>query len=128
MPRVLIADDVPAVRMIVRRSLIASGHTVVEALDGPAAYEIGVDGSIDLAIFDHLMPGIKGIDVLFKWREQGIQIPVMILSAVDDADTVVAALNGGAADYIRKPFDPAELIARVGRVLRVPPSSAPLAV
>ena len=117
MARILIADDAPSIRLLLKRHLQADGHEVLEAADGPAAFEIGIAEDVDLAILDHLMPGLKGIDVLHRWREEGREFPVVLLSGVDDDNTVVNSIGEGAADYIRKPFSPAELKARIGRFL-----------
>jgi DNA-binding response OmpR family regulator len=113
MARILIADDAPSVRLLVRRHLQADGHDVVEAPDGQAAYEIGSTTDIDLAVLDQLMPGMLGTDVLHRWRAEGHQFAVLLLSAVDDDDVVIRSLELGAADYIRKPFSMPELKARV---------------
>lgn len=121
MSRILVADDSVTVRHLIRRHLQAEGHEVVEAADGNSAYEIGIDETIDLAILDHLMPGMLGLDILHAWREEGLAFPVLVLSAVDDDDTVVRSLELGAFDYIRKPFSLPELKARVAARLRSAP-------
>lgn len=113
MARIMVADDSHTVRLMVRRHLEAEGHEVFEAPDGPAAYQLGVDEQIDLAILDQLMPGMLGLDVLHRWREEGLDFPVLLLSAVDDDTTVIRSLELGAFDYIRKPFSVPELKARV---------------
>lgn len=117
MAHILVADDSAAIRLLVKRHLQADGHEVVEAADGPEALEIGRNGGVDLAILDQLMPGLKGIDVLQAWRSEDIDFPVVLLSGVDDHHAVVSSLDEGAADYIRKPFSPAELKARISRIL-----------
>ncbi|MGA7271272.1 MAG: response regulator transcription factor [Acidimicrobiia bacterium] len=117
MARILVADDAASIRLLVKRYLQADGHEVVEAEDGLAAYECGVSDDIDLAVLDQLMPGMKGIDVLHKWRQEGKTFPVVVLSGVDDEATVISSLDMGAADYVRKPFSPGELKARVERFL-----------
>jgi DNA-binding response OmpR family regulator len=117
MARILIADDSAAIRLLVKRHLQADGHDVVEATDGPMALEVGREGEVDLAILDQLMPGLKGIDVLQTWRSEDILFPVVLLSGVDDHHAVVTSLDEGAADYIRKPFSPTELKARIDRIL-----------
>lgn len=113
MARILVADDSPSVRLLVVRHLQADGHDVVEAEDGTAAYEVGADGSLDLAVLDQLMPGMLGTDVLHRWRAEGLTFPVLLLSAVDDDHTVIQSLELGAADYVRKPFSMPELKARM---------------
>ena len=113
MARILIADDSPTVRLLLRRHLEADGHEIIEAGDGTTAYETGRTGQIDLAILDHLMPGMLGLDVLHRWRSEESTFPVLLLSAVDDDTTVVRSLELGAFDYVRKPFSVPELKARV---------------
>jgi CheY-like chemotaxis protein len=117
MARILVADDAASIRLLVKRYLQADGHEVIEAEDGVAAYEYGISDEFDLAILDQLMPGLKGIDVLHKWRQEGRNFPVVVLSGVDDEATVINSLDMGAADYVRKPFSPGELKARVERFL-----------
>lgn len=122
MSRILVADDSETVRHLIRRHLQAEGHDVLEAADGTSAFEIGRQQTVDLAILDQLMPGMLGLDILHAWREEGLEFPVLILSAVDDDDTVIRSLELGAFDYIRKPFSLPELKARVAARLR---SSSP---
>lgn len=118
MARILLADDSATVRLLVRRHLQADGHEVVEASDGSSAYEIGKTDEIDLAILDQLMPGMLGLDVLHRWRSEGVEVPVLLLSAVDDDATVVRSLELGAMDYVRKPFSVPELKARIAMRLQ----------
>lgn len=113
MARILIADDSPTVRLLLRRHLEADGHEVIEAGDGNTAYAMGNTGQVDLAILDQLMPGMLGLDVLHRWRAEDTTFPVLLLSAVDDDTTVVRSLELGAFDYVRKPFSVPELKARV---------------
>ncbi len=120
MPRILIADDSASIRLLVKRHLQTDGHEVVEAADGPSALELGRNETFDLVILDQLMPGLKGIDVLQTWRSEGLDFPVVLLSGVDDHHAVVSSLSEGAADYIRKPFSPTELKARIDRILNTP--------
>jgi DNA-binding response OmpR family regulator len=112
MARILLADDSPSVRLLVRRHLQADGHEVLEAEDGDAAYALGAEDP-DLAILDQLMPGMRGTDVLHRWRTEKKLFPVLLLSAVDDEHVVIQSLELGAADYIRKPFSMPELKARI---------------
>lgn len=85
--------------------------------NGVDAYEIGCEHDIDLAILDHLMPGLLGMEVLEKWKSEGLAIPVIMLSAVDDEATVVECLRLGATDFVRKPFMVSELTARIALAL-----------
>ncbi|MGH9167183.1 MAG: response regulator transcription factor [Acidimicrobiia bacterium] len=111
--RVLVAEDEPTISLVVCRSLEAAGYQVVAARDGLQALEAGLREKFDLAILDQQMPGLQGIEVLQKWREQERHFPVMFLSAMADEEDVVRGLELGAVDYIRKPFSARELLARV---------------
>ena len=118
MARILVADDSPSVRLLVLRHLQAEGHDVDAAADGTAAFQLGCDVDFDLAILDQLMPGMLGTEVLHQWRLEERPFPVLLLSAVDDDQTVIQSLQLGAADYIRKPFSMSELKARIAAHLR----------
>lgn len=119
MARILVADDSPTVRLLLRRHLESDGHEVVEARDGTTAHDLGRSEKIDLAILDQLMPGMLGIDVLHSWRQLDLDFPVLVLSAVDDDDAVIMSLELGAFDYMRKPFSIPELKARLAARLPV---------
>lgn len=118
MARILVADDSPTVRLLLRRHLQAEGHEVLEASEGTSAYELGTHDDVDLAVLDQLMPGMLGLDILHRWRREGREFPVLLLSAVDDDSTVIRSLELGAFDYIRKPFSVPELKARIAGRLR----------
>ena len=118
MARILVADDAATVRMLLSRHLRAAGHEVIEAEDGAAAFELGLQGDIDLALIDQLMPAMLGTEVIAGWSAAGIEFPVLILTALDDDDTAVRSFELGAADYVRKPFNMAELTAQVNGILR----------
>jgi DNA-binding response OmpR family regulator len=115
--RILVADDAETITTLLSVAFTAEGHKVVTAGDGVAAYEIGCEHRIDLAILDHLMPGLLGIEVLEKWKAEGLEFPVIMLSGVDDESTIVDCLRLGAVDFVRKPFRVNELRARVDRTL-----------
>ena len=78
---------------------------------------IGLDGEVDAAILDQLMPGRLGTDVIHRWRAAGVDIPVLMLTAVDDDDLIARVLEFGAVDYVRKPFNLAVLKARLSILL-----------
>jgi len=111
--RILIADDVEAVTTLLVTALEIAGYEVIVARNGQQALELGRDQGFDLAILDQLMPGLLGIEILKQWREAGIEVPVIVLSGVEDDETVVGSLESGATDFIRKPFRLPELMARV---------------
>ncbi len=117
MPRILVADDTETIRMLLSVALQAEGYSVVTAPNGSEAYSTGIEQKIDLAILDHLMPGLLGLEVLEKWVAEGITFPVIMLSGVDEEATVLECLRMGATDFVRKPFRVNELIARISLAL-----------
>lgn len=94
-----------------------AGYEVTVARNGQQALDLGNEGAFDLAILDQLMPGLLGIEILARWRSAGIDMPVIVLSGVEDDAIVVGSLEAGAADFMRKPFRLPELMARVKRYL-----------
>ncbi|HKZ19035.1 MAG TPA: response regulator transcription factor [Acidimicrobiia bacterium] len=118
MARILVADDAAPVRVLLSRHLRAAGHEVIEVSDGMAALRTGSEAGLDLAVVDQLMPGMLGTEIIAAWREEGLDFPVFVLTAIDDDDTVVHSFELGAADYIRKPVNMAELTARINGRLR----------
>ena len=123
MSTILIADDEARIRRLVSDFLKRDGHTIIEAADGKTALELIENRrpTLDLAILDVMMPGMDGFEVLREVREQETgdnHLPVMLLTArAEDADQV-RGLEGGADDYVTKPFNPSELVARVKSQLR----------
>jgi len=110
--RILVADDTPTVRLLVTRTLEALGWHVVAVDDGQAAYETGATGDFDLALLDHFMPGMSSAEILSRWRREGVHLPVIVLSGLDDPESIVDLLETGAVDFLHKPFNPRELVAR----------------
>ena len=123
MSTILIADDEARIRRLVSDFLKRDGHTILEAADGKAALELIENRrpTLDLAILDVMMPGMDGFEVLREIREQKNgekHLPVMLLTArAEDADQV-RGLEGGADDYVTKPFSPIVLAARVRTLLK----------
>ena len=123
MSTILIADDEARIRRLVSDFLKRDGHTILEAADGKAALELIENRrpTLDLAILDVMMPGMDGFEVLREIREQENgekHLPVMLLTArAEDADQV-RGLEGGADDYVTKPFSPIVLAARVRTLLK----------
>lgn len=117
-PLVLIADDDPDIRMLVRLRLERSGYTVVAASDGPEALALASDCLPDLAILDVTMPGLTGMEVTRALRERNAALPVILLTArARDADVAEGA-DAGADAYVTKPFSPQELESRVRALTR----------
>lgn len=112
-PRILLADDAATVTHLVSAALGALGWGVTCVDNGVDAYQEGKSGEYDLVLLDHFMPDMLGTEVFERWRREGVTVPVIFLSALDDEETVVELLERGVADFLHKPFNPRELIARV---------------
>jgi two-component system sensor histidine kinase/response regulator len=113
--RILVVDDQPANIQIVGSVLGKLGHEIIPAADGPTALKRVALRTPDLILLDLLMPGMGGCDVCLQLKGNAAwkDIPVIFLSASDDKDLIVRALDSGGVDYITKPFNQAELISRV---------------
>ena len=114
--RILVVDDDVHIRGLVRRRLEADGYEVVTATSGVEAIEKVKQALPHLAIVDLRMPGMSGFELCRRMKMFG-DIPVILLTAVDDPETKVEGLEQWAEDYVTKPFDGRELLARVRRVL-----------
>src|SRR5258708_12542624 len=118
MKTILIVDDEPAARYGLRRAL-ESKYRVTEADSAEAARETLPREQPDLVLLDVVLPGQDGLSFLKWMREQGSEVPVLMVSALDTAKTAVEALQLGAADYLVKGFELEELRQRVGNLLRL---------
>jgi two-component system, OmpR family, copper resistance phosphate regulon response regulator CusR len=116
--RILIAEDEARITSFLEKGLRANGFTTAVAADGHEAVALAGSGDFDLLILDLGLPGRDGFDVLGELRGRGSKIPVVILTARDSVRDTVAGLEGGADDYITKPFSFEELLARVRLRLR----------
>src|ERR1700722_3723240 len=117
---VLVAEDSLVIRAVLRRYLEREGYSVIEAVDGQAAIERCHASPPDTVLLDIDMPGLNGHEVLahLKSDRELKDIPVVFLTGKTGTDDIVAALRSGAQDYLKKPFETAELIARVGAAVR----------
>ncbi|GAA2205881.1 response regulator transcription factor [Nonomuraea monospora] len=118
MNRILIAEDEARIASFVEKGLRANGFVTAVVGDGVAAYDLAGAGGFDLLILDIGLPLSDGFTVLRRLRESMVTIPVIILTARDSVSDTVAGLEGGADDYIAKPFAFEELLARVRLRLR----------
>jgi DNA-binding response OmpR family regulator len=116
--RILLAEDEQLVGTMVRLNLESEGHEVTWCKTAPAALEEATGRPFDLVLLDIGLPGGDGLSVLAELRKRGIGTPVMMLTARGDVASKVKALDLGADDYLGKPFDVAELIARAGALIR----------
>jgi two-component system response regulator RegX3 len=126
MTRVLVVDDEPSLRWLIANMLTTNGFDVVEAADGHAAVAAldAVGGEPDLIVLDMLMPGLDGRQVLSEVRRRG-DTPVIMLTAMGTEADRISGLDGGADDYLVKPFSIGELHARVRALLRRSTAAAP---
>ena len=117
MAKILIVDDEPRIRELIREHLQYAGYVCEEAGDGSAALSLLSGGGYDLVILDLMMPFMDGMTCLREMRTRHINTPVIILTARGEEYDKLAGLEGGADDYVVKPFSPRELMARVRAVL-----------
>jgi DNA-binding response OmpR family regulator len=116
--RILIAEDEPRLASFLEKGLKANGHTTTVVEDGHIASLVARDDEFDLMILDIGLPGMDGFHVLKEVRERGQRLPVIVLTARGEVEDKVAGLEGGADDYVTKPFRFEELLARVRARLR----------
>ncbi len=117
--RVLIIEDETRLAENVARSMRESaGYAVDVSLDGEEGAFMEESNPYDLVILDLMLPKLDGLAVLERIRERGSAVPVLVLTARDEKESVVALLNAGADDYISKPFDLGELLARAKALIR----------
>lgn len=116
--QLLVVEDNPPTLKMLSFILRDAGYTVHTASDGSSALELLKNELIDLVVLDLMLPDISGLEICRRMRRDGIMLPMLIISAMDSREDKVAALNEGADDYMTKPFDPAEVIARVHSLVR----------
>jgi two-component system KDP operon response regulator KdpE len=117
MGNILIVEDDPNIRKLVRVNLVKRGYTVSEAKDSHQAMAHFQAEPVDLVLLDLVLPGLSGVDVC-AWMRARSEVPIIVLSARSEEDLKVAALDAGADDYVTKPFGQEELLARVRAFLR----------
>jgi DNA-binding response OmpR family regulator len=118
MTRILIAEDEKRIVSFLEKGLRAGGYSTVAVATGPDALALARDDEFDLLLLDLGLPGMNGHEVLRRVRARGEAMPVIILTARDGVDDTVAGLQGGADDYMSKPFRFDELLARIRLRLR----------
>lgn len=118
MARILIVEDEERIASFVSKGLRADGHLTTAVGDGQVGLDHAMSGDYDLIVLDIGLPSIDGFEVLDQMRSQGCTVPVIVLTARDSVGDTVSALEGGADDYMPKPFRFAELRARVRLRLR----------
>lgn len=123
-PRLLFAEDDRQLRTAVARGLRESGYGVELAATGPQALALAEANGYDAIILDVLLPGKNGREVCGAIRQRGNRVPILMLTALDGVDQRIAGLDAGADDYLIKPFDFGELLARLRALTRRRESSA----
>ncbi|MDQ1556148.1 MAG: two-component system, OmpR family, copper resistance phosphate regulon response regulator CusR, partial [Actinomycetota bacterium] len=113
MSRILIAEDESRISSFIDKGLTAAGFSTVIVESGPDALAHATSGRYDLLVLDIGLPGIDGYEVMRHIRAAGVRIPVVVLTARTSAEDTLASLEGGANDYMPKPFRFDELLARV---------------
>lgn len=117
--KILVIEDEQSVSSFIRKGLEEQGHEVVQAFDGTLGIRTASQNSFDLIILDIILPGMNGLEVCKKLREQGENtIPILMLTALGTTEDVVTGLDAGADDYLSKPFKFKELVARVRALTR----------
>jgi len=116
-PKVLIIEDDASIARAVELELGHAGFEVTRAGDGLSGLAAS-DGALDLIILDLMLPGMDGLDVARQIRARGNAVPILMLTARGDVDDVVRGFDVGADDYVRKPFEIAELMGRIRALLR----------
>ncbi|MEZ0339316.1 response regulator transcription factor [Mycobacterium sp. pV006] len=113
MARILIAEDEPRIASFIEKGLTAAGFVTAIVGDGASAFDYAMTGGFDLLVLDIGLPELDGFTVLRRLRTEGNRIPVIVLTARDSVADTVAGLEGGADDYMPKPFRFEELLARI---------------
>ena len=116
--RILIVEDDDGVRAAVRRALLLGGHEVIEASDGEQGLVLAQAQQPDGIVLDLGLPGLDGMEVCRRLRADGDEVPVLMLTARDAVEDRVDGLEAGADDYLVKPYDMRELLARVKTIMR----------
>jgi len=116
--RILIIEDETRIADFLQRGLRAESHFCLVANDGETGLSLAMEGDFDLILLDLMLPGIHGREVCQQLRMKQVNTPLIILSAMDSLDDVIAGLRMGADDYMTKPFSFEELLARIDAVMR----------
>jgi DNA-binding response OmpR family regulator len=116
--QILLVEDDRDLRRFLSKALREEGYGVAETESGDRALERALDGKFSCIVLDVMLPGRDGFSVLTELRARGISTPVLMLTAKDELEARVRGLEGGADDYVTKPFDLPELLARIHALIR----------
>lgn len=124
--RILIVEDDPSVARFIEQAFKEAGYVTVVASDGDSAFRLASSQPFELILLDIMLPGMDGLEVCRQVREQGLRTPILMLTARDLLDDKVRGLDSGADDYLVKPYQVAELLARARALLRRPGGGSPI--
>jgi two-component system alkaline phosphatase synthesis response regulator PhoP len=122
--RILLVEDEPGLVRTLTDRLSKEGYAVESAVDGPSGLQMAIAGSFDLIILDVMLPGSSGFDVCRDIRQHGLKTPTLMLTAKSQTVDKVVGLKLGADDYLTKPFEMIELLARIEALMRRSSSAA----
>jgi DNA-binding response OmpR family regulator len=125
---VLLVEDDARLAHVISRALVERGHLVKAVGTGARAEEVVRGARIDVAVLDWVLPDLEGIEVLRRWRSTGESFPVILLTGKSETEAKVMALRAGADDYLTKPFEFEELLARIEALFRRVPADRPFRV
>ena len=117
---ILLIEDEPSVISLIQRSFSSSGYNTSVAMDGKTGLQMALNNDFDLIILDLMIPVLSGMEVCKNFRKKNSHTPLLMLTALSTTENIVAGLDGGADDYMTKPFKLAELNARVRTLTRRP--------
>src|SRR5436305_13558817 len=126
--RILVVEDQLKMAALLRRGIREGGHAADVAASGEEALSMAAASEYESIVLDVMLPGIDGFETCRRLREAGVWAPVLILTARDSVADRVAGLDGGADDYLVKPFSCAELLARLRALVRRAPEARPAVV
>lgn len=119
--RILVVEDDVAISKFIQQGLTEAGYTIDASADGGEGLSLASASDYDVIVLDVLLPGLDGLTVLKELRQRDVHTPVLLLTALDTVQDRVLGLDAGADDYLIKPFDFTELLARLRALLRRPP-------
>jgi DNA-binding response OmpR family regulator len=123
-PRLLLVEDDPELLRMLSSLLSEEGYRVTTGNDGQQGLHLGLTHPFDVMVLDRGLPGVEGLDLLMRLRRRGVTAPALVLSARSAVNDRVAGLDAGAEDYLTKPFEIPELLARIRALLRRNTSAA----
>ncbi len=123
--KIVIVEDDATIARFVELELTHAGYQVVKFADGESALAAVQDVGPDLVVLDLMLPGADGLEVAAKLREMGLEMPILMLTARSETQDVVRGFDAGADDYLRKPFEVAELLSRIRALLKRSEASRP---